>query len=165
MTALSAATVGRIGARTNCKMFLHTAGDTSANILTDGTKKYAVNSRDIAGLRVAIMEVVATSGCTKLEIVACSDASGTNATSVKELTVSLTALQKWASLEVTADELNLAEVSAGKVLPYVTVRLTCGSSADKVAVFFLMDPVRFGGVPGTDTWVGGLPVYNTDYGV
>jgi len=165
MTALSSATVGRIGARTNCKMFLHTAGDTAANILTDGTKTYGISSRDFAGLRVAIMEVVATSGCTKLEICASSDLAGTDIQVIKELTVSLTALQKWASLEITADEVNLAERTAGVALPYVTARLTCGNAADKVAVFFFMDPVRFGGVPGTDLWIGGLPVYNTDYTV
>ena len=71
------------------------------------------------------------------------------------------------SIEITkpgdGDEINQAVRSAGVALPYITARLTCGSGSDKMAVVFLFDPVRFGGTPGTDTWIAGLPAYSTDY--
>lgn len=166
MTALSSATVGRVGAVTDCKAFIHTPADTAANILTDGTKKYGVKTRNIVGgLRVLWFPSAVTTGCTKVEIIAAADLAGTSAQVIKDKTVTVDAVMESSSLEITADEINLAEQAAGVALPWVTVKLTCGNTSDRIVVVFVTSPTRWSGTPGTDTWIGGLPAYNTDYTV
>lgn len=162
MTAVSSATVGRIRARTDGKMFFHVSTGT-ADVLTDGTRTIYVPMKQIQGLVVGVIQCVATSGTTKIEVCVASDRSGSDLTVVKDATVTLTTIGKKAFVEITGDEIKAAEVSAGVALPYLTVRLTCGSSADRAVVSFFMDPITFGGIPATDTWIPGLPIYNTDY--
>jgi hypothetical protein len=151
----SAASVARIGTTLGCRMFRHVAGGTSAVILTDGTYVYYIPAANAAGIRVGVIATAITTGFTKLEII-----DGSDPTVVKEKVIALDAVQKQDFLEVIADEIKAAAVTAGKDLPYVTARLTAGNASDAAVVVFMQAPMRFG---GQDLILTGLPVLETNY--
>ena len=162
MTGISVATVARIGTTLGCRMFKHVAGGTGAVKVTDASYTYYIPAANAAGIRVGVVATAITTGFTLLEIVACSDLSGSDLVVVKDKVIALDAVQKQDFLEVLNDEIKAAEVSAGKDLPYVTARLTAGNASDACAVVFMQSPMRFA---GQDLILTGLPVLATNYTV
>lgn len=137
----SAVAEQHIRARNLIQMWDHDPGATTAQITTPdgGTTKRLVDMRDYEHFAVtAYASVLAGNGITKLEIVACTDTAGTNATAIKDSgTIAADALGDWAMLECSADEVRYAGDAAGLALRYVGARLTCQNSGDEAVVTYI----------------------------
>lgn len=122
------------------QMWDHDPGATSAQITTPdgGTTKRLVDMCDLELFAVSVMTtVLGGNGVTKVEIVACTDTDGTNATAIKDSgTIAADAMGDWAILECAADEISHLGDAAGLALRYVGARITCHHSGDEAVVVY-----------------------------
>jgi hypothetical protein len=119
----------------------HDPGTTNAIVATPdgGTTDRYVDMRDYERFAaIALATVVAAGGLTKLEIVASSDTAGADLTVIKDSgTIAAdSALNDWAILECSADELAQAGAASSLNLRYVAARLTNATNTDECVVIY-----------------------------
>lgn len=139
----SAVTTAKFGANNAVVTYDHDPGTTSALITSPdgGTTKRYVAMKDYEGFAGIVMATIATTGPTLVDIVAATDSSGTNVTTiVSSGTVAADAVGDVVYVECTAEQINEVGKAAGYNFTHAGVRITCGNSGDECAVTY----IRFG---------------------
>lgn len=121
--------------------------DASTALITSpdaGTTKRYEALRDYEYFGVLAMATVATTGITKIEIVAATDAAGTDITVVLDSgTIAANAQGDYGVLEVTAAQVREQGSASGKNFTHVGARLTLGTSTDEAAVVYILAGPKF----------------------
>ncbi len=135
----SAVTVEQIKSRMALKLFDHDPGASSAVVVsTDGgTTKNYLPMANYENFLVGVMNSVSTSssGPTLVEILAATDATGTNATAVVTSgAVTSVTLGDNIFVECNADQIREVGAAAGYNFTHVTARITCSNSGDECVV-------------------------------
>jgi hypothetical protein len=138
----SAVTSAKISPNWAILSYDHDPGATTAQIVTPdgGTTKRLVALRDYELFGVACMTSVSasSSGATLVDIVACTDSAGTNATTVVSSgTVAADAVGDFVWVECTAAQVKEQGDSDGRVYTHVGARITCSNSGDECVVTYL----------------------------
>lgn len=128
------------------QMWDHDPGGTGATIVSPdgGTTKRLLDGRDIGRFAVlAYASVLAGNGITKVEIIACTDAAGSDATVIKDSgVVAADALGDWLILECAMDEVSHLGDAAGLSLRYIGARITCQNAGDEAVVVYYAESKR-----------------------
>lgn len=142
----SAVTVEKFRANNAAIVYDHDPGATTALITSPdgGTTKRYVPMADFGGFFTCVMATIATTGPTLVEIVAATDAAGTDVTAVVSSgTVAADAVGDGVCLECSAEQIKEVGDAAGKVFTHVGTRITCGNSGDECAVLYCRFNPRF----------------------
>ncbi len=110
-----------------------------------GTTDRYVDGRDITHFAAIVRTSVLGNGTgvTKLEIIAASDAAGTDLTVIKDSgALTLTTIAKWAMEECSMEEVKAIGDAAGVNLRYIAARITTNGSTDEATVIYFAIPVR-----------------------
>lgn len=126
----------------------HDPGGTSATITSPdgGTTKRVVAIADYQGFAVTSMTSVSasSSGVTKLEIVGCTDSSGSNPTVVTDSgTVAADAVGDFVAVECTAAQVKEVGDTAGLTLTHIAGRLTCSNAGDEAVVTYIRHKPKY----------------------
>lgn len=136
----SGVTTSKLFGNMACITYDHDPGATSAMITSPdgGTTKRYVALRDYELFAGLVMATVATTGPTLVEIVAATDAAGTNVTQiVTSGTVAADAVGDFVAIECTAAQVKEMGDSLGYTFTHVGIRITCGNSGDEAAVTYI----------------------------
>jgi len=143
----SAVATNRLACRRKVEMWFHNPVGTGAEAVTPdgGTTKRYVAMRDYASFQaIAMLALKTGNGITLLEIVAATDAAGTNATRIKTSgAIACAAVGDWAMQECTAEEINHVGKAAGHNFTHVAARLTSQNLGDHSVVTYIRDEPRF----------------------
>lgn len=124
----------------------HDPGGTTALLVTPdgGTTVRVVDMRDYLCFTFAVLATIATTGPTKIEIIAATGSDGTGTvTVIKDSgTIAADAVGDWAVLECSAEEVAQEAADAGADLRYVAGRITCGNAADEAVAVYILDGKR-----------------------
>lgn len=126
----------------------HDPGTTSAIIVTpDGgtTKRYvALANYELFGVACMTSVSASSSGATLVDIVAATDSSGTNVTTVVSSgAVVADAVGDFVFVEATAAQVKEVGDAAGYTFTHVGARVTCSNSGDECVVTYLRMSPRF----------------------
>lgn len=142
----SAVTTNKFKSRNKMVVYDHDPDTTNPLITSpDGgtTKRYL----PMAGYELFVAQVmatIATGGPTLVEIVAATDAAGTNETQiVSSGTVAADAVGDGVHIECTAEQVREVGAAAGYNFTHVGVRITCANSGDECAVVYLLGGALF----------------------
>jgi hypothetical protein len=143
----SAVTVVDLFANAAIVTYDHDPGATTALLITSpdgGTTKRYVALRDYEGFAGIVMATIATGGPTLVDIVAATDASGTDKTSVVSSgTVAADAVGDVVVVECSAAQVKEVGDAAGKVFTHVGVAITCANAGDECAVTYIRHKPKF----------------------
>lgn len=126
----------------------HDPGATTAIITSPdgGTTKRVVAMTNYEVFAVGAMTSVSasSSGITKVEIVGCTDSSGSNPTVVVDSgTVAADAVGDFVYVECTAAQVKEVGDAASLTLTHVAARLTCSNAGDEAVVTYIRHMPRF----------------------
>lgn len=142
----SAVTSQKIASNLAILTYDHDPGATSAQITTPdgGTTKRLVPLALYETFGVGCMSTIATGGPTLVDIVGCTDSSGTNATTVVSSgTVAADAVGDFVFVECTAAQVKEVGDAAGYTFTHVGARITCANSGDECAVTYIRGNPKF----------------------
>lgn len=142
----SAVTSQKIASNLAILSYDHDPGGTSATIVSPdgGTTKRVVPLALYEHFGVACMTSVAAGGVTKVEIVGCTDSSGSNPTVVVDSgTVAADAVGDFVFVECTAAQVKEVGDAASLTLTHVAARITCSNSGDEAVVTYLRCNPKF----------------------
>lgn len=142
----SAATTSKLFGNIAMVTYDHDPGSTSALITSPdgGTTKRYVAMKDYEGFAGLVMATIATGGPTLVEIVAASDAAGTDvAQVVSSGVVAADAVGDFVAIECTAAQIKEVGDAAGKVFTHAGIRITCASAGDECAVTYIRFKPKF----------------------
>lgn len=141
----SAVSVVDLFANAAINMYDHDPGATTAMLATtNGTTQRWVPIADFHGFAGIVMATIATTGPTDIGIVAATDASGTDKTTVVSTgTIAADAVGDVAVIECSAAQIKEVGDAAGKVFTHVSVGITCGNSGDECAVTFIRHTPKY----------------------
>lgn len=142
----SAVTIAKLFANMKIEMLDNDPGSASATVVSsDGSTKQMRDLRDYEGFAVVVMPTVASSQCTKIEIVASSDSAGASNLTVIRDSGTLAAdavLADYVMLEVSAAQVRECDTS-NVGLRYVGARLTSANSGDEHVVVYIRHSPKF----------------------
>jgi hypothetical protein len=144
----SAVTTVKLFANAAILSYDHDPGATSAVITSPdgGTTKRVVAMENYGGFAVTSMTSVSasSSGVTKLEIVGCTDSSGSNPTVIVDSgTVAADAVGDFVAVECTAEQVKEVGDAGGLTLTHIAGRLTCSNSGDEAVVTYIRHTPRY----------------------
>lgn len=147
----SAVTAQKLFANLAMITYDHDPGTASALITSpDGgtTKRYVAMAgyENFAGLVMTSVSA-SSSGPTLVDIVAATDSSGTNVTTVVSSgTVAADAVGDFVAVECTAAQVKEVGDAAGYAFTHVGVRITCSNSGDECAVTYVRGGPKWAGL-------------------
>lgn len=144
----SAVTSQKIASNNAIRSYDHDPGATSAQIVTPdgGTTKQLVPLALYEWFGVACMTSVSasSSGVTLVDIVACTDSAGTNATTVVSSGAKLAdAVGDFIFVECTAAQVKEQGDADGRVYTHVGARITCSNAGDEAVVTYIRANPKF----------------------
>lgn len=153
----SAVTSQKIGSSWAIKLYDHDPGATSAQITTPdgGTTKRLVPLAlyEVFGVKCMTSVSASSSGATLVDIVAATDATGTNATTVVSSgAVAADAVGDEVFVECTAAQVKEQGDADGRVYTHVGARITCSNAGDECVVAYFRGQPKFtaAGLTGND---------------
>lgn len=135
----SAVTSNKFASNFAAKSYKHVPGASTAQVLTpdSGTTKIWVPMQGFDAIVAQVLNFTSTSssGPTLVDIVAATDSSGTNVTTiVSSGTLASITAGDYMFVEATAEQINEVGKAAGYNFTHVSVRITTSNSSDAQAV-------------------------------
>lgn len=142
----SAVTSQKIASNMAIKSYDHDPGATTATDLTNGSTAVYLPIAMFEHFGVGCMTSVSasSSGPSLVDIVACTDSSGTDATTVVSSgVVDADAVGDFVWVECTAAQIKEVGDAAGKVFTHFTAQITCSNSGDECVVTLVRGQPKF----------------------
>lgn len=144
----TAVTSNKIASNLAILSYDHDPGGTSATITSPdgGTTKrvVALALYELFGVAAMTSVSASSSGITLLEIVGCTDSSGSNPTQiVSSGAVVADAVGDFVFVECTAAQVKECGDAAGLTLTHVAARLTCSNAGDEAVVTYIRGNSKF----------------------